>query len=219
MVKPFGSNMAEEIYQYLIDMILSLEIKPGDHVPEAQIAQKFGVSRTPIREALRDLARKGIINVYPNRYAEVAVYDEQRVRELGIAKIAMDRLSINLAIYYGSRVEYARLREYAEQCYDAAKSQDTLNRVKADMDYHYELCKIGKNRTLMEFQHTLLLQLSYLQAARFLKAEDPKEQYDTHIKIIDALYRGDVEEGRRLITLPSVEFYDLGGLPAELYEN
>ncbi|MDY3249076.1 MAG: GntR family transcriptional regulator [Candidatus Choladocola sp.] len=218
-MEQFQANMTGEIYQYLLDMILSLEIKPGDHIPEAQIAQKFGVSRTPVREALRDLAQNGIINIYPRRYAEVAVFDQQRVRELGIAKISMDRLAINLAVYYGSKVEYENLRKYAEQCYEAAKGNDTLNRVKADMDYHYELCKTGKNRTLMDMQHTLLLQLSYLQAARCLNAEDPKEQYNTHLQIIDALYRGDAAAGRALITAPSVRFYDLTDLPRSLYEN
>ena len=87
------------------------------------------------------------------------------------------------------------------------------------MDYHYELCKIGKNRTLMDMQHTLLLQLSYLQAARCLNAEDPKDKYNTHLQIIDALYRGDAAAGRELITAPSVRFYDLTDLPQSLYEN
>ena len=80
MKKNFTNAVSEQIYQYLIDMILSLEIKPGDKIPEAFIAQKFDISRTPIREALRDLAKDGIINLYPNRFSEVAIYDQDRVK-------------------------------------------------------------------------------------------------------------------------------------------
>ena len=96
MKEKFSNVISEQIYNYLIDMILDLQIKPGERIPEASIAQKFNVSRTPIREALRDLAKDGIINLYPNRFSEVAIYDESRVREIGITKIYMDLSLIHI---------------------------------------------------------------------------------------------------------------------------
>lgn len=217
MKKNFTNAVSEQIYQYLIDMILSLEIKPGDKIPEAFIAQKFDISRTPIREALRDLAKDGIINLYPNRFSEVAIYDQDRVKEIGITKIYLDRMSVKLAAYYGSRAEFAKLRSYAQKCYDAAMKGDVLNRIKADSDYHWELCTIGKNRSLMQLEKSLIIQIEYLQAANYLKAEDPAAQYHSHIKIVEALENGETEAGLQEITTPNVSFYNLSDVPPHLY--
>ena len=66
-----GNNLSGMVYHYLLDMILSMKIKPGDRIPEARIATQFGISRTPIRDAMKQLANDGILNIYPNRFAEV----------------------------------------------------------------------------------------------------------------------------------------------------
>lgn len=218
MKHKFANTVSEQIYQYLINMILSLEIRPGDKIPEASIAKTFEISRTPIREALRDLAKDGIINLYPNRFSEVAIYDEERVKEVGLTKIYLDRLSVKLAAYYGSRAEFSKLREYAEKCYKAATENDTLNRIKADTDYHWALCKMGKNRSLMQMEKSLLVQIEYLQAANYLHAEDSEEQYQSHIKIVEAMEKGDIELGLKEITEPGVRFYNLKDVPVQLYQ-
>lgn len=218
MKQKFANAVSEQIYQYLINMILSLEIRPGDKIPEAAIAQTFEISRTPIREALRDLAKDGIINLYPNRFSEVAVYDEERVKEVGLTKIYLDRLSVKLAAYYGSRAEFSKLREYARKCYEAAMQNDILNRIKADSDYHWALCKMGKNRSLMQLEKSLLIQVEYLQAANYLQAEDPEEQYRSHIRIVEAMETGDIELGLKEITEPGVRFYNLKNVPAMIYQ-
>ena len=217
MTRKFTGGMSEEIYQHLFDMILSLEIKPGDRVPEAEIAKRFGVSRTPVRDALRDLASEGILNIYPNRYVEVASYDEQRVREIGLTKIVLDRFAIKAAAYFGSRAEYDGLYVYAQNCLDAAKNHDMANRIKADSDFHYELCRLGKNGTLMKMEKTILLQSEFLQAARYLEADDPDCQYQVHIGVIEALKDGNVEEGLKLITEPTIKFYELENVPPSIY--
>ena len=165
MTERFRSETTNAIYRYLLDNILSGELKPGDRIPETSIAQVLHVSRTPVRDALRDLATANVVTLYPNKYAEIAVFDSERKREVGITKICLDRLAIRLAIYYGSRAEYGVLRELAETCYQRALKNDYSGRVDADSDFHLELCRITKNRTLFQLERNLLIQLEYLQAA------------------------------------------------------
>lgn len=217
MTRKFAGTMSNEIYQHLFDMILSLEIKPGDRVPEAEIARRFGVSRTPVRDALRDLAGEGILTIYPNRYVEVAQYDARRVREIGTTKIVLDRFAIKAAAYFGSRAEYDGLYVYAENCLKAAKNNDTAGRIKSDSDFHYALCKLGKNETLTRMEKTMLIQAEFLQAARYLAADDPDSQYQVHIGVIEALKEGDVEKGLELITGPTIKFYELESVPTSIY--
>ncbi|MBR0092607.1 MAG: GntR family transcriptional regulator [Lachnospiraceae bacterium] len=218
MLDRFHAGMSEQVYQYLTDMILSGEIRPGDAVPENAIATRFHVSRTPVREALRELSKEGILYLSPNRHAEVAIYDEDRVREIGVTKSVLDRLAVRLAVYYGSRAEYEKLRDYANACFQAAKENNKAERIRADSNYHWELCRIGKNRSLMKLEKTLIIQVEYLQAARYLAAEDPKDQYDAHIRVVEALEKGDAAAGMEAITKPGIDFYNLAALPPDLYE-
>jgi len=212
-----GTSMTGVIYDYLMDMILSLQMKPGDRIPEMKIAKEFGVSRTPIRDALRQLAGDGIINVYPKRYAEVADYDDEKVRQIGLTRIALDTLAIRLANYYGSNAEFMALQEYADACYEATKAQDVAVRIKMDSAFHFELCKIGKNDALTEMERRLLLQLEFLQAIRYDRAQDPDNQYQSHCGLINALMKRDVKEAVRIITEHDVNFHDLRCLPKSLY--
>ena len=71
-----ASGMAAMAYETLKNMILSQQIKPGEHIPEIKLANQLGISRTPMREAIKRLAADGIVTMYPNRYAEVTVFRE-----------------------------------------------------------------------------------------------------------------------------------------------
>ena len=160
-----------------------------------------------------------MITLYPNKYAELAVFDRERVREVGITKITLDRLAVRLAIYFGSRAEYGELRRYADNCYRLAMENNYSGRMSADSNFHLELCRITKNRTLTEIERSLLIQLEYLQSADYLNAEDPAQQYADHMKIVDALESGDVMAGLDAITKPSLGFYYVEELPQSLYEG
>ena len=74
-------GMAAKVYEALKDMILAQQIKPGEKIPESKLATQFGISRTPIREALKRLENDGIVTVYPNRYAEVTVFPAHWLQE------------------------------------------------------------------------------------------------------------------------------------------
>ena len=219
MTERFRSETTNAIYRYLLDKILSGELKPGDRIPETSIAEILHVSRTPVRDALRDLATANVVTLYPNKYSEITVFDSERMRDVGITKICLDRLAIRLAIYYGSRAEYEVLRELAETCYQRALEDNYSGRVDADSDFHLELSRITKNRTLFQLERNLLIQLEYLQATNYLNAEDPKEQYEGHLRIVSALEKGDAEAGMEAITKPSLKFYNVEGIPDSLYEG
>jgi len=217
MKTDLGKSMSDVIYNYLLDMILSLQIKPGDRISEAKIASDFNVSRTPIRDALRQLANAGIVNMYPKRFAEVAEYDDLKVKHIGLTRIALDTLAVKMAIYYGSNAEFQALRKFADECFEAAKNNDVSKRIKTDTTFHFELCKISKNESLIDMERSLSLQLEFLQACRYIKAEDPNHQYKAHCDIIDALISRDEDKVVRLIVEQDVNFHSLKEFPKQLY--
>lgn len=217
MSSRFDTQMSERVYGYLTDQILSRELKPGDKIHEQEIAKVFETSRTPVREALRDLAKSGIINIYPNRYSEVAQFDDKQVKDVGLAKTILDRQNIRMAGYYGSRAEYSVLQDHADRCYQAAKDGHTADRIRADSDFHWKLARIGKNSVLRDFMKILLIRVEYLQAARYLTAEDPESQYENHTKIVECLMSGDLDKAQQLVTEPNIRFYGLQDVPPQIY--
>lgn len=204
-----SSNLSEMVYHYLLDMILSMRIKPGDRIPEAKIASQFGISRTPIRDAMRQLANDGILNLYPNRFAEVANWDEDIIREIGVTRAHLDNLAAKLAIFYGSNADFNRMMEHAKNCLQAALEEDVARKIKEDCAFHLELSVIARNRQLIEFQKKVYLKIEFLQSWRGDFLENPQEQYRQHEEIVSALTERDEKKVIHLLTHHNMHFHDL----------
>lgn len=198
MDKEQKAIMSDIVYEHLKNMILSLELKPGERIPEAKIAKYFGISRTPIREAIKRLANDGIIVSYPNRYAEVAVYSDDWIKETGLIRISLDIIAAKFAVFRGSNCDFAVMQQYLEECNDAAKSGDRVKRIKSNCAFHLELSHISKNKELLEIQERLYLKLEFMQSCHYQFVETVDNQYHQHKEIVDALYSRDCD---KLITL------------------
>ena len=118
-----NEGLSEQVYNYLLSQILSDELKPGEKIAEAKIAQEFNTSRTPIREAMRKLESQGLIQIFPKRYAQVATFSEKEIQDIGMIRISLDILSIKLAAIYSSKAELLNLKSIAEQCLEAFKNK------------------------------------------------------------------------------------------------
>ena len=116
-----SGTLNESVYQYILEQILSGKHHPGDKIPEAKIAEEFGTSRTPIREALRRLADDGIVNIHPKRMTEVAHWDDETMRQIGLMRIHLDVLATKLAVYHGSDADFEQMFEHSRLCLQAAR--------------------------------------------------------------------------------------------------
>ena len=127
-----NDNLSHSVYHHLLDMILSGQVKPGDRIPETKIAGDLSISRTPIRGALLQLANEGIVNIYPNRFAEVAHWDEETILQIGIVRVQLDVLAVRLAIHNASNADFLRINRHSKLCLEAARNNDIANRIKED---------------------------------------------------------------------------------------
>ncbi|MGI6049607.1 MAG: GntR family transcriptional regulator [Acetivibrionales bacterium] len=204
-----NERLSDSVYQYLLDMILNMEIKPGDRIPEAKIATQLGISRTPIRDAMLQLANDGIINIYPNRFAEVACWDEERVKQIGVMRIQMDNLAVRLAVHYGSNAEFLQMFDHAILCLEAAKAGDMVTRIKEDCAFHLELSVISKNQYLIDFQRRNYLRIEFLQSWRGGYLETPEEQYRQHEELHEILMARDAKKACVFLTQHNMHFHNL----------
>lgn len=203
------TNLAQYVYDYIFEMLLKLELKQGDKVPEEKIASMLKVSRTPIREALRLLASEGLVNIYPNRFAEVVVFSKEDIHDLGIVRLNNDLLAGKFAIYNGSNADFMELQELADQCQKYALADDRYNRIVYDAQFHNKLTEIGGNSILVKFQGELYRRICFLQAARYADVQDSMQKISHHDGIIEALIRRDEEAYFKATKDHLAKFYDL----------
>lgn len=203
MPQEHRNAMSDQVYEQLKNLILSQQLKPGERIPEARIAAQFGFSRTPIREAIKQLANDGIVTLYPNRFAEVAVLPQEWLQEVGLVRLALDTVAAHLAILYGSNHDYSLMEAYNEKCLVATREGDIAQRIKMNCAFHLELSHISKNKELYEMQKRLYLKLEFVQACHYANVQPEEEQYRQHREMIDALYSRD--EARLVLLLAKHE--------------
>lgn len=202
-----NEGLSEQVYNYLLSQILFDELKPGEKIAEAKIAQEFNTSRTPIREAMRKLESQGLIQIFPKRYAQVATFSEKEIQDIGMIRISLDILSIKLVAINGSKAELLNLKSIAVHCLDAFRNNDGVQRRKLDSNFHKELCRISKNNLLFNMQEDLSLKIQFILMHNDFKSVNDEQHLYQHIQIVDALIEGDIEKALKLDIQHLSEFY------------
>ena len=82
------NSQSETAYKQIKDMIFRMELLPGSHIPELGIAAKLSISRTPVHDALRQLASEGLVTITQNRGAAVTCFSDQEIAEIGAVRLS-----------------------------------------------------------------------------------------------------------------------------------
>ena len=124
--------LRQTAYEYILDLIMTQQLLPNDRVSEAAVAQKFQISRTPVRDAMQQLANEGLLEIFPNRFVQVKEYSGDDITDIGSLRLAMDILSVKLASLFGSRADFMKLDDMASECEEAARGGDLKLRRELD---------------------------------------------------------------------------------------
>ena len=194
------TELRVQVYNYLVDQILNWDLKPGDSIAESKLASEFNISRTPVREAVRQLAASGILESKPNCNTTVAKWNDEKILQLEIVRTDMENLAAKLAIIYGNNSEFQEMHKFSSACYEAGKNNNIVDLLKSDSAFHMEIAKIAKNDLLYKFLREVHDQIQFLLCWRkdFLISAD--KQYMQHEQIIEALKKRDEKEVLRLLT-------------------
>lgn len=151
--------LRDVVFNTLRQAILTGELKPGERLMEIHLANKLGVSRTPIREAIRKLELEGLVIMIPRRGAEVAQITWKNLKDVLEVRRAIDVLAIELACDRMSAEELDELYRACEDFKEATKTQDARVIAKADVALHDLIVKSTRNDRLMQLVNTLSEQM------------------------------------------------------------
>mgnify|MGYP003299253459 FL=1 len=128
--------LRDVVFQTLRQAILRGELKPGERLMEIQLANKLGVSRTPIREAIRKLELEGLVLMIPRRGAEVAEITEKSLRDVLEVRGALEELAVDLACERITEEDISKLKEAAKEFESTLSNEDVTKIAEADVKFH-----------------------------------------------------------------------------------
>lgn len=193
------SKLSQAAYEYVKKKIMASEYPSGMRLTEDMICNELGTSRTPVREAFQNLASEQIITIYPHRYAEVTVFDKDRIRRIGAIRLALDMLSAYSCTYNGSVAEFNKLDELEQQYEDACRSGNARERIRMECVFHLKIAEITKNPDLLRTQRSLYDLIAMILPQCPLSEEDSRIQMQQHRDLIKAIRTQDTSTIRRLL--------------------
>ena len=166
--------LRDVVFNTLRQAILKGELAPGERLMEIQLAEKLGVSRTPIREAIRKLELEGLVLMSPRKGAEVAKISEKSLRDVLEVRRSLEELAIELACQRMTEEELAQL-EQAQAAFSSAISRGVAMPIaETDEHYHDIIYQGTYNDKLVQMLNNLREQM-YRYRLEYIKDEDKRQ--------------------------------------------
>lgn len=193
--------LRDVVFNTLRQAILRGELKPGERLMEIQLANKLGVSRTPIREAIRKLELDGLVLMIPRKGAEVADITEKSLKDVLEVRRALEELSVKLTCDRITKEEIKELEQAADNFRKTLKGKDITEIAEADVRFHDVIYAATKNQKLIQLLNNLHEQM-YRYRIEYLKDEEvyPKLLKE-HKEIIERISKGEKEEAARIVCM------------------
>ena len=200
MENDFTVNMDEflplrdVVFNTLRRAILTGELKPGERLMEIHLANRLGVSRTPIREAIRKLELEGLVTMIPRRGAEVAQITEKSLQDVLEVRRALDALCAELACDRITAEGKASLKKACDYFEEVTRTGDAVAIAEADVALHDIIVQATGNQRLVQLINNLSEQM-YRYRFEYIKDESGHENLiNEHRMIYESIMNGDKEK-------------------------
>jgi DNA-binding GntR family transcriptional regulator len=179
--------LREVVFESLREAIIKGLLGPGERIMEVQLAEELGVSRTPVREAIRKLELEGLVIMLPRRGAYVAGISVKDIADVFEVRAALEALAASLA---AARIQDDELEELERSLVEIAEvsdSQDVHAVVARDTGFHDIIYRASKNPWLMQIISNLQDQVQRFRLATLSRPGRTKEAVEEHKKIVEAI--------------------------------
>ena len=185
------STRADDLAEQIADAIIAGDYLPGARLDEQGLADRFGVSRTPVREALRLLGSTGLIDLRPRRGAIVATMTSSQIVELFVAMGEIEATCARLSAISMTPIERRRLEMLHAAMGDMARNGATEAYVSANINFHTSIYVGSHNQVLTDFAAGLRRRLQPFRRAQFRAPGRVVASHAEHDEVVQAILRGD----------------------------
>ena len=194
--------LRDEVFNTLREKILKGSLKPGERLMEIHLAKQLGVSRTPIREAIRMLELDGLVKMVPRKGAQVAKISKEDLQDVLEVRKALDALAVKLACERITEDEITKLKEKEADFEKTLKSGDVTLMAEADVAFHDVIHAASKNKRLKTMISNLAERI-YRYRFEYIKQQSDggKTLIEEHRNIIRCIEEHDIEEAVKAIEM------------------
>ena len=191
--------LRDVVFNTLRQGILKGELEPGERLMEVQLANRLGVSRTPIREAIRKLELEGLVVMIPRKGAEVAKISEKNLQDVLELRCALEELAIELACERISEDMLKELDRMFIEFQNGIRNVDLTVIAELDEKFHDVIYEATQNQKLIQMINNLREQM-YRYRLEYIKDANKREAIvEDHRLILEALKNKDVETARKAV--------------------
>jgi len=188
-------TLPEEVFEVLADAILRGELSEGEHLNEWELAKKMGISRTPVRDALAELEKQGLVVQVPRKGTFVAHLKKQDLWEVATLRSVLEGLAASLASSNLEPADVHFLEDLIERMEIADQERDIQQLIDLDHTFHSRICKCSNHRRLQRALHDLRLQIRLFMIVT--RPTDVVRYPDQHRILLQAIQSQDPERAEQ----------------------
>lgn len=198
--KPLNrSFMREEVYNTLLSWIVEGELRPGEKLLDKELAENMGVSRTPVREALRRLEDKQLVESSANRWtrvSEISITEPERMYPIiwNLEELAMSEAMVHL-----TAADFKEMENANKALAEALDKEDSVNASLADIRFHDVFIERSGNHHLVAILKDLKIKCRRVEAIYFNGYTSAKESLEEHQRILEAVRENNLPLTQSLI--------------------
>lgn len=192
-------NLVEQVRDAILDEIAGGQLAPGDRIIQEQIAQALGVSRQPVQQALALLRNQGVLHDAPGRGLIVAPLDPQYIQQMYDMRAVIEGLAARRAAETNAAAAAKQGPALIEAGRKAVASGSVAKMIAADMRFHEFLYALSGNALIAPALATHLTYTQRVMGEVLVRDNKPRDIWDQHARILDAVARGDAERAEALV--------------------
>jgi len=192
-------NLSEKIYEILKNKIISEELKPGERLLDDKLASKFGVSRTPVREAITRLSSEGLVEINRRSAVYVKRLSKKDIEEIYEIRKVLEGLAIRQATYIISDEEINQLSILLEKARRSLKTNDRQACIALDIKLHQVVLKNCENSRLISIMNNLNTLIHVFRVRVAKNREKAKQALREHEAILEAIKARDAEKAEKMM--------------------
>jgi DNA-binding GntR family transcriptional regulator len=185
--------LREVIFNTLREAIIVGELRPGERLMEVQLSEKMGVSRTPIREAIRKLELEGLVVMLPRKGAHVAELSIKDMMDVLEVRTSMEGLATALSAQRITDSELKDLNHIYNQFVDCVEKDNLQGTIKKDVEFHDIIYRSSRNEKLIQITNNLREQIHRFRVIYLKDYISPKEIVKEHAEILEAIANRNID--------------------------
>ena len=188
----FTTSLVDQVYEHLLDQIVSSKLTYGDNLNIKEISEKLGISTMPVREAIKRLEYDRVVEVKPRSSCQIRTPDKEEISKIYEVREGLEKMAVEFFLSNFDESKLDKLQAITEKMAAVGSLKDPKKRAQAAMEldysFHSELCKLSDNEYLIHYHRQLCLHLN-MSAVHAKSYESLKDAayFESHHNVVKSL--------------------------------